>query len=249
MIYDKAKQSFDEYTSNYNLKDKGIYLKYHHSYAVSNLMKDLAISLNLTSEEIEIAKVIGLLHDIGRFEQWKKFKSFDDRNVDHADESCNYLFKDEHIREFLADDNYDTVIENAIRYHNKLTIPEMDDYSCMFTKMIRDMDKVDIFKQCAIHYEYTFNKEEVSKEVIDCFNKEESIPHKFRKNKSDSIIIMLAFIFDINFEESFDILVETDNFDLFLSVVEITPGSEEEWRKIREKCFDKINRGIIKKEG
>ena len=72
-MFKKVSKVFDEYTSNYNLKDKGIYLKYHHSYAVSNLMKDLAISLDLTDEEIEIAKVIGLLHDIGRFEQWKKF--------------------------------------------------------------------------------------------------------------------------------------------------------------------------------
>ena len=248
-MFEKVSKIFDKYTSDYDMKDDKISLKYHHSYAVSKLMGELATNLGLNKEEIEIAKIIGLLHDIGRFEQWKKFKSFDDRNVDHADESCNYLFKDEHTREFLDNDKYDLVIENAIRYHNKLTIPEMDDYSCMFTKMIRDMDKVDIYKQCAIHYEYTFNKDELSKEVIECFNKEESIPHKFRKSKSDSIIIMLAFIFDINFEESFDILVETDNFDLFLSVVEITPGSEEEWRKIREKCFDKINRGIIKKEG
>ena len=249
MIYDKAKQSFDEYTSNYNLKDKGIYLKYHHSYAVSNLMKDLAISLNLTSEEIEIAKVIGLLHDIGRFEQWKKFKSFDDRNVDHANESCNYLFNDGHIREFIDDNKYDLIIENAIRYHNKLTIPEMDEKSLFFTKMIRDMDKVDIYKQCAIHYEYTFNKEEVSKEVIDYFNKEMSIPHSIKKSKSDAIITMLAFLFDINFEESFDILVDTDNFNLFLSIIEVESGSYDAWKEIKKICFDKINRGINKKEG
>ena len=248
-MFEKVSKVFDKYVNNYDMKEDKISLKYHHSYAVSKLMGDLAIRLGLNQEEIEIAKIIGLLHDIGRFEQWKKFKSFSDNNVDHADESCNYLFNDGHIREFIDDDKYDLVIENAIRYHNKLTIPEIDNYSCMFTKMIRDMDKVDIYKQCAIHYEYTFNKDEVNKEVIDCFNKEESVPHKFRKSKSDSIIVMLAFIFDINFDESFDILVETDNFDLFLSLVEATPGSEEEWRKIREKCFDKINRGIVKKEG
>lgn len=248
-MFKKVSKVFDEYTSNYNLKDKGIYLKYHHSYAVSNLMKDLAISLDLTDEEIEIAKVIGLLHDIGRFEQWKKFASFNDKNVDHADESCNYLFNDGHIREFLDDDKYDLVIENAIRYHNKLTVPKMDEKSSLFTKMIRDMDKVDIYKQCAIHYEYTFNKEEVTKEVIDCFNKEMSISHSIKKSKSDGIITMLAFLFDINFEESFDILVDTDNFNLFLSVVDVVPGSYDAWKELKKVCFDKINRGLDKKEG
>lgn len=248
-MFEKASRLFDEYVSNYDMKDERIFLKYHHSYAVSRLMEDLAIRFELTPEEIEIAKIIGLLHDIGRFEQWKKFKSFKDINVDHADESCNYLFKDGHIRDFIDTNKYDFVIENAIRYHNKLTIPEMDSYSCMFAKMIRDMDKVDIYKQCAIHFEYTFNKEEVSKEVLEYFNKKRSIPHKFRKSKSDSIIIMLAFIFDINFEESLDILVETDNFDLFLSTVDIVSGSEDLWKDIRQICFDKINGKIDKKEG
>ena len=58
-----------------------------------------------------------------------------------------------------------------------------------------------------------------------------------------------SLVADNTFTVKDDKGVETDNFDLFLSVVEITPGSEEEWRKIREKCFDKINRGIDKKEG
>jgi len=248
-MFDKVSKVFDKYVSNYDLKDKGIYLKYHHSYAVSKLMKELATLLNLSSEEIEIAKIIGLLHDIGRFEQWKKFQSFSDNNVDHALESCNYLFRDGHIREFLDDRKYDTIIENAIRYHNKLNIPEMEEKSLYFTKMIRDMDKVDIYKQCAIHYEYTFDAHEVSKEVIDYFNKEMSIPHSVRKTKSDAIIVMLAFLFDINFEESFDVLVLTDNFDLFLSVIEVNPDSYEAWKELKKICFDKINRGIDKKEG
>lgn len=249
MDLEKAKQAFDSYVSNYDMKAEKISLKYHHSYAVSNLMGELATRLNLSDEQINLAKLIGLLHDIGRFEQWKKYESFDDKNVDHADESCNYLFKDEHIRDFISDEKYDKILENAIRYHNKLSIPKLEDEELLFTKMIRDMDKVDIFKQCAIHNDYRFDAEEVSEEVLEYFNKEESVPSEYRKSKSDTIVYFLAFIFDINFEESFDILVETDNFDLFLSVVEIAPGSEKLWKKLRELCFDKINRGLEKKEG
>jgi len=101
----------------------------------------------LTKEQMELAKIIGLLHDIGRFEQFKKFGSFSDKNVDHADESCNYLFKDGHIRDFIEDDRYDSIIEKAIRYHNKFRVPKLSDEELLFTKMIRDMDKVDIYKQ------------------------------------------------------------------------------------------------------
>ena len=53
-----------------------------------------------------------------------------------------------------------------------------------------------------------------------------------------------SVLYDINFDESFDILVNTDNFDLFLSVIEVDENSEKLWKKIREICFDKINIGI-----
>ena len=65
-----------------------------------------------------------------------------------------------------------------------------------------------------------------------------------RKTNTDSTIIQLSFIFDINFNESYDILVETDNFDLYLSTIEVDPDIENLFRKVKEICFDKINRGI-----
>ena len=206
-------------------------------------MAELAFRLDLSKEKIVLAKIIGLLHDIGRFEQWKKYQSFSDTNVDHADESCHYLFDEGHIRDFIDEKKYDSIIEKAIKYHNKLEIPNMEEDELFFSKMIRDMDKVDIYKQCAIHYDYTFNADEVSEKVLEYFKDEKSIPKKEKKSKSDAILVILAFVFDINFDESFDVLVETDNFDLFLSTIEVDEKSEKLWRKIREVCFDKINRG------
>ena len=110
--------------------------------------------------------------------------------------------------------------------------------------MIRDMDKVDIYHQKAVNYNYIFNASEVTEKVLNDFKDEKSIDSKYVNSKSDSIIGTLAFIFDINFDESFDILVETDNFDLFLSMIEVDENSEKLWKKIREICFDKINRGV-----
>lgn len=244
MDFKKCKESFDKYTSAYDLKNEMIALKYHHSYAVSDLMVELAFRLGLSKEQMELAQIIGLLHDIGRFEQLKKFGSFSDNNVDHADESCNYLFKDGHIRDFVEEEKYDSIIENAIRYHNKLEVPELDTEELLFTKMIRDMDKVDIFKQCAIHFDLKFNADEVTKEVLEGLRNEENINRHLVKSKSDSILTQLSFIFDINFEESYDILVETDNFDLYLSTIDVSENSEKLWRKVKEICFDKINRGV-----
>ncbi len=246
MDFEKCRKVFDEYTSAYDLKSEMIALKYHHSYTVSDLMVELAFRLELTKEQMELAKIIGLLHDIGRFEQFKKFGSFSDKNVDHADESCNYLFKDGHIRDFIEDDRYDSIIEKAIRYHNKFRVPKLSDEELLFTKMIRDMDKVDIYKQCAIHLDDKFDADEVNKELLEEFKNYRCGSKDLVKSKTDATLIHLSFIFDINFEESYDILVETDNFDLYLSMIDVAPNSEKLWRKIKEICFDRINQGVMK---
>lgn len=248
MDLEKLKLAFDKYVSNYDMSIKEISLKYYHSYKVMNLMEELAIKLDLDDEEIKLAKVIGLLHDIGRFEQFNKYQTLrDSDSSDHADESCVYLFDEGHIRDFIDDDKYDELIRLAIKNHNKKNIDEnIKDLKILkFCKMIRDMDKVDIYRVYATYFDYTFDANEVSVEVLEEFNHEKSINTLLKKSKSDAIIIILAFIFDINFNESFDILVETDNFDYFLSTINVSRDSEKLWKKLREICFSKINKGVI----
>lgn len=248
-MLEKVVEKFNEYTSNYDKSIKEISLKYHHSFAVSELMGELAFRLNLEKEQIEVARIIGLLHDIGRFEQFMKYRVFSDEFSDHAEESVTYLFDDGHIRDFVDDNKYDEIIKTAIKYHNKIMIPnDIEGDDLLFTKMIRDMDKVDIYKQVAINYEFTFNADEVTAEVLELFKNGEIMPNNKCKTTSDEIIKCLGFIFDINFEESFDILVTTDNFDLFLGTIEVANNSEKLWKKIREICFDKINQGALKDE-
>lgn len=244
-MVEKVIEAFNKYTSNYDKKISEISMKYNHSFAVMDLMGELAFRLNLDKEKIEIARVIGLLHDIGRFEQFREFNSFNDKNIDHAEIGADYLFKDGHIRDFIDTNKYDKIIECAIRNHNKREISsDLSGDELLFTKMIRDMDKIDIYKQDAINGSFQFNASEVTPEVLVDLKEEKNIDIKKRKTKTDATLIVLSFIFDINFNESFDILVETDNFDLFLSTVEVSEDSENLFRKVKEICFDKINRGI-----
>lgn len=246
-MYEKAKQAFEKYLDSYDRKDKNIHLKYIHIYKVVELMAELAFRLGLDKEKIELAKVIGLLHDIGRFEQIKKFNIFSDSKTefDHADESCVYLFDEGYIRNFIEDDQYDSILEKAIRNHNKFEIEEgLTEEELLFSKMIRDMDKVDIYRVLAVDFEQVFKASEVSEAVLREFQKEKTICSKLVQSDSDRTLVRLAFLFDINFNESYDILVSTDNFDLYLGTVEVSGDSEKLWKKVREVCFDKINRGV-----
>ena len=66
-------EEFNKYTSNYDMKIAEIKRKYNHSIRVMNLAKKYAKILGFKENDIELATVIGLLHDIGRFEQFKKY--------------------------------------------------------------------------------------------------------------------------------------------------------------------------------
>ena len=175
-MVEKVIESFKKYVSNYDMNIMQISLKYNHSFEVMNLMGELAFRLNLDKEKIELARVIGLLHDIGRFEQFTRFESFNDSNIDHAELSVKYLFEENHIRDFIELDKYDDIIKAAIKYHNSYKIPSnLEKDELLFAKMIRDMDKVDIYHQAAINYNYVFNASEVNEKVLTDFKDAKSI--------------------------------------------------------------------------
>ena len=84
-ILEKVIESFKNYISKYDKSIMEISLKYNHSYEVMKLMGELAFRLGFDKEKIELARVIGLLHDIGRFEQFMKYHELSDKYSDHAD--------------------------------------------------------------------------------------------------------------------------------------------------------------------
>ncbi len=242
--FEQVTKVFDEYYENYKHLSNDIDYKYTHSYNVSKLMGDLAKRLGLDDNDIELAKTIGLLHDIGRFEQLKTTGSFNDSKFDHAIYGGKLLIEDKFIEKFIDSREYDELINFAIVNHNKLAIDECkDDRVLMFAKMIRDMDKTDIYYQIAMKYSPTFDGN-VTKKVIDGFMNGKSIKHKDCKTGSDILVGELAFLNDYNFNESLDLLVETDNFGLFLSTIDVKEEAYELFSKLRTKCYEIINKGV-----
>ena len=121
----KAEKAFKDYLKQYDLEDGKYKLKLVHTYEVVKMSEYIAIKLGLDEEEIQVAKIIALLHDIGRFEQVKLTDGFiDNQKFDHAEYGAEMLFKDNMIRQFIEENKYDKIIEKAISNHNKLNIEE-----------------------------------------------------------------------------------------------------------------------------
>lgn len=195
-------EKFDEYTSNYDLNNIHLKSKYNHSYRVMNLCEKYAKELGWSDDDIKLARIIGLLHDYGRFEQYKRYESFIDKDtIDHADLSVEELFDKNEIVNFTdRKEDYD-LIKFAIKNHNKLTITGSDDERYIrFAKLIRDADKVDIM--------YTFSGERKKiatndkiKDVVYKYIKEHKIvPRIYTDNENERILIDFGFVFDLNYD-------------------------------------------------
>jgi putative nucleotidyltransferase with HDIG domain len=237
--YAKVEKAFKDYYENYKNRSSGIILKYGHSFNVADYMYDLADRLYLDEEDKYLAKTIGLLHDIGRFEQLLRYDSYDDSKFNHAVFGGVYLFDEGHIRDFIDNDKDDNVIKEAIINHNRYEINDgLSDRELLFAKMIRDMDKVDIYYQVGIKLPMVFSGKP-SKKVLDDFFDGKSIYGPDTKTKSDYVIEFLAFINDINFDESIEILRESDNLGLFISNIDIE-NDEETFNKLKDYCYKKI---------
>ena len=79
------KKTFQEYTDRYDSANPKIKLKIDHTYRVANLCEQIAQSLELSAAEVDLAWLSGMLHDVGRFEQLRRYNTFSDaQSIDHA---------------------------------------------------------------------------------------------------------------------------------------------------------------------
>lgn len=206
----KAIQVFKEYVSNYDINDDKIKIKISHILRVAALSKRLAKLLKLNDEDVSLAELIGLLHDIGRFEQVKRYHTFIDKDsINHAEYGVSILFKDNFIRKFIEDDKYDEIIKKAILNHNRARIENnLNDKELLHSKIIRDCDKIDILYLSTTESKKSiWEKEDLSDDIIsekiydDFINKKE-INYKNINSSADILICHFAYIFDFNYLES-----------------------------------------------
>ena len=208
---------FNEYTSNYDLDNPRLKYKYFHSIRVMDNMIMLAKNMNLPYKDIELAKYIGLFHDIGRFEQYKRYESFNDHNLDHGDYASNYLKENNILAKYDIDKTDYEVVYKAIKNHNKFKIENnLSKRELLFTKMIRDADKLDILYALSnkdIKESIREDDGPVSALVADYFFNEEIIKNHPDSSKNEQLVTVFGFIYDINFGLSLDIIKTNDYYN------------------------------------
>ena len=225
----KARLAFKEYINRYdNQNDPGFNLKVVHTYHVVENAIMIAKKLKLSEEDINLAGLIAILHDIGRFDELKNLKKFDSIGNDHAMFASKLLFDEGLINNFIDNNKYNNIIKKAIENHNKKTIEEnLSEQELLHAKIIRDADKLDNYRVKIeediknIFPGIVNNKEEIensliSDKVYNSIINKECVDIKDRAYPLDYWVCILAFTFDINFKETLSIIKEKDYINILI---------------------------------
>jgi hypothetical protein len=220
---------FKKYTSGFfgenDLQSKAVSLKVEHTYRVCENSKVICKSINGSDELCFLSSIIALFHDIGRFEQFKIYKTFADRvSVNHSELGIEIL-KNNNVLSNLKRGQVQNVI-TAIALHNVKKVPsEIDGFQSELCKIIRDSDKLDIYKIASDQYRNpdplhsdiigigTNTSEDVTDDVCNAVCNKKSVDYSLMRTLTDFKLVQLGWVYDLNFTKSFLLLKESKHFE------------------------------------
>ena len=210
--------AFNRYVADYNPEDPKIRLKIGHSYRVAALCETIARSAG--ADDTELAWLVGMLHDIGRFEQVRRYNTFSDaQSVDHAAFGADLLFGEGLLEQVAPELEPERrrILELAIRNHSAYRIQDgLSETERLYCHILRDADKIDIFRvNCETPLEDIYNvatrelkTAPVSEKVKQCFLNRTAVPRKDKKTAIDYVVGHLCLVFELVYPVSREIAKE-----------------------------------------
>ena len=245
---------FDDYVAGFYGKnefiDANLKLKQDHTRRTCDQMLFLAKELGLSDEQMRLAEVIALFHDIGRFEQFVLYLTYyDPKSVNHCLLGLEVLRKTKVLEEVDAGER--RLIEKAIEYHGlKELPPDLDGDCLLFAKLIRDADKIDaLYVMTDCYRQYAENtpgfklelelpdQHGYSDEVIEALLRRRRIDYSELRTLNDMKLCLLGWIYDVNFVPT---LKRIKQLRLLEMMVDFLPKTEDIGR-VRQKIFEYVD--------
>jgi len=220
-----------------------IRLKEEHSLRVCKEILQLGKSMDLNENALRLAETIALFHDIGRFEQFRTYDTFNDKvSENHATLGLRVLEETNVLSRLTKTQR--SIACKAIGYHNvrKLPDPADENPDCLlYSKLLRDADKLDIWRVVTTYYAQRHKHRNPALElelpdtpeyslcfVEDILNNRISNSHNL-KTYNDLKLLQLGWIFDINFARTFQHIQQRQIIEKIITTLPDT----EDIRKIQ----------------
>lgn len=227
---ERASAAFDEYVSAYDPQNPRIALKVAHTLRVADVAERIAREQGLCDHDVDLAWLCGLLHDMGRFEQVRRWDTFRDaQSTSHAHLGVDVLFGprellgrpvpgDPHprIRDFV-DEGEDGLIRKAVELHSDYRLPkDLDERTRRFCDITRDADKIDILYTASIDTPEAMlgcSMDELlgstlSAEATRAFDERRCMLRDERSQPADFLVSFACFAFELSCAASRKIMAE-----------------------------------------
>ena len=230
---------FTSYVKTFKHNDKelqrNIDLKEDHTRRVCKDILNIGKSLKLNCDELRLAEIIALFHDIVRFEQYARYKTFmDHKSVNHAKIGTEILEKYGILNKF--NQSIKSLILQTIMYLNRATLPEKETEPCLFfKKLLCDADNLDIWKVVTDYYHRENGRRNgalefdlpdtsgCSDEVYQYIVNKKIVDIKYVKNLNDFKLLQIGWVFDVSFNPTFR-YIKSRHYEL---IGDVLPKSNE----------------------
>ena len=229
----------DSFLSGQEEADGNYIMKRNHSTLVCETIVRIGRSIPLSDHDLNLARITGILHDTGRFEQFRKYGTFSDKiSEDHAALGVRVL-QDEGVLHSLGEEDLSSVL-TAVKYHNRASVPDVnDERTALLCRLIRDADKADIYRVVTEYYENSAQERNsvlelglpdspvISQGVIDAIRAKKIVSLGDVVNINDLKFLQAGWVFDINFGETLNIIRERGFLERIISSLPESPAKEE----------------------
>lgn len=211
-------------------------LKIEHTGEVMALAADIAAASGVSARAVLAARIAAVLHDVGRFPQYKQYRTFRDaESANHAALSVRHCLREKMLDSVPKDIR--RLVLGAVYLHNVRSLPTraLTPEALAVARILRDSDKLDIYKVMIAHFsQETPAHPEValhlrphptaySQNVLDGLNRGETGDYRNIVWVNDFKIMVLGWFYDLNFRRSCQLLQDRGYLDTIFDTLPADP--------------------------
>jgi len=216
--------------------DKHIRLKEEHTARVCQEMRYILHGLKVRQADGLLAEAAALLHDVGRFEQFRRYRTYaDPKSCDHGLLGCQVLCENGTLEGL--DEPEKKILLDAVRWHGAKTVPsELEERSSYFCKLVRDADKLDVLgllidnftryyrdpKHFDLEVEFA-DEPFVSPDVLKAVFSGQLVDYRQIRTLHDAQMVLLGWVYDINFGPALVRILDKQYLDKIAAFLPETP--------------------------
>jgi putative nucleotidyltransferase with HDIG domain len=210
---------FKQYVQSFYSSDADIQahvrLKEEHTARVCARIAELSTALRLDGEQRTLAESVALFHDVGRFQQYTQYRTFNDfRSEDHACLGVRIL-RQTGVLSNLPQPQQE-LVQKAVRYHNGRDVPADSVEAVNLARMIRDVDKIDILAMITSDDELFRilpspefgGMAQVSPGTVEFILQGKVARFEHIRTAADQMLFRMSWLFDMNFGWTFQMVRE-----------------------------------------